>query len=391
MFKRTLVFTLAAALVLVGLTSLAPAAQNVANTSQKGSLLVFPKIDTSYDESGYSSRDTIVMIANDYFQEVWIKCYWMNSDQEIQDFMFRLTPNQPVWIRASDGYGTGYYDAVSYPITVPAFFGGAGEVGELKCWAVNPAGNEQISWNHLYGNAVVFDVFEGSAYEYNAWSFTARGVAQGATVGTGGELILSGANGAYDACPQYALVNFFATGASIYWGDLQQPDAEVVIESTDLTVTPCIQDLRQDRNPTCTKLKYDIWNENEIKYTGAYQCIKCWYEGYLEPDLVIGSPTPQYGYEKFLYQNLHTTAGRFRVSGIPSTACRTYAYGKCSYSNMVYTPVLALTATELQIYAGEGGVKEALAGTTSHGAGADSRGKILWDIQGDHPESPPSR
>ncbi len=85
--------------------------------------------------------------------------------------------------------------------------------------------------------------------------------------------------------------------------------------NTDLTLVPCIQDLRQDRVPTCTKAKFDIWNENETKYTGAYQCLKCWFEGYLGD---IGSYTIGYGGEKFWYKNLHTTAGRFRVEGIPS-------------------------------------------------------------------------
>ncbi len=122
MFKKTLIFSLAVALMLVGLCSVAPAAQNVANVSQKGSLLIFPKIDTSMIGTAGYYRDTLVMIGNDYFTEQWIKCYWVNREQEIQDFMFRITPNQPIWFRASDGAGTGYYDNINYPITVPPFF-----------------------------------------------------------------------------------------------------------------------------------------------------------------------------------------------------------------------------------------------------------------------------
>ncbi len=88
------------------------------------------------------------MIGNDYFTEVWVKCYWVNAEQEIQDFMFRLTPNQPVWFRASDGAGTGYYDDIQAPSPCLRSLTGYGVVGELKCWAVDAVGENRISFNH---------------------------------------------------------------------------------------------------------------------------------------------------------------------------------------------------------------------------------------------------
>ncbi len=151
----------------------------------------------------------------------------------------------------------------------------------MKCWAVDAVGASQVAFNHLYGNAMIIDTVHGAAFEYNAWAFTARGVAQGAAVGTGGTLVLSGATGAYDACPQYLAFNFFSVGSSI---NLPEEGGNATFVNTDLTLVPCIQDLRQDRVPTCTKAKFDIWNENETKYTGAYQCFKCWFEGYLDND-----------------------------------------------------------------------------------------------------------
>jgi len=388
MFKKTLVFSLVVALMLVGLCSVAPAAQNVANVSQKGSLLIFPKIDTTpIDTSGFY-RDTIIMIGNDYYTEQWIKCYWVNWDQEIQDFMFRITPNQPIWFRASDGTGTGYYDRVNYPITVPPFFPGDYKAGELKCWAVDAVGANQVAFNHLYGNAMIIDWVHAAAFEYNAWAFTARGVAQGSPVGTGGTLVLSGNAGDYDACPQYLAFNFFSIGSSINY---PEEGGNATFVETDLTLVPCIQDLRQDRVPTCTKAKFDIWNENETKYTGAYRCIKCWFEGYLD-QIDVQTPGKGFGGEKFTYKALHTTAGRFRAEGVASTVCNNvfktadtvYAPGKdkCT-GGQVKSPLLGLISTEIKFFADP---FDALAATTPNTAGTGISSTIKWDTQAEPPQ-----
>jgi hypothetical protein len=387
MLKKALLFVLVAVMC-VGLASAVFAADpKRTNATQKGSLLFWPKIDTSLsDDIAGIYRDTVIMLANDYFKQVWVKCYWMNSYQEIQDFMFPLTPNQPVWFRASDGLGTGYYDDVSNPITVPPFFNGQGVIGELKCWAVNAPGSSQISWNHLYGNAIVFDFIDGAAYEYNAWSFSTRGLEEGQRVGTEdeqGQLILSGNTGYYDACPKYIVANFFAAGAQIAWGDFDAPIAEMVVQpGTDLTVVPCKQDLRQDRIPTCSKLKFDIWNENETKYTGAYACFKCWFEDILGEIIVNGdvansNPYGKYGFEKFNYETLHTTIGRFRTTGIKSTVCH-----GCPAAQ-VDTPVVAVIATPFVFGPDPFFAPDYVAygGTNVHTAGNDPTGLVLWDTQ----------
>ena len=132
-----------------------------------------------------------------------VKCYWMDEYQNIQDFVFRLTKNQIVWFRASDGMGMGGNEATF----VPPFNGSR---GELKCWAVNAAGTRQISWNHLFGTATIYDYDDGEAWEYSSWNFAARAVDRGDPVGPGGELSLTGADGGYDACPQYVLGKFNA-------------------------------------------------------------------------------------------------------------------------------------------------------------------------------------
>jgi hypothetical protein len=380
MFKKTLVFSLAVGLVLMGLCSAASAAQNVANTSQKGSLLIFPKIDVT------PGRDTIVRVSNDYFQDVWVKCYWVNRDQEIQDFMFRMTPNQPIWFRASDGLGTGTYaaaDAAAGEVAVPPFF--AETVGELKCWAVNAQGDQQVGWNWLYGKALVLDYVNQTSYEYNAWAFTARGgSAPGQAIGAPGTLVLSGVPGAYDACPQYLIFDFFAYDPTV--GSSRVIDIDglglIRMNRTDLTLVPCIQDLRQDRVPTCTKAKFDIWNENETKYTGAYQCLKCWFEGDLND---IGGPIGApggFGGEKFTYPGLHTTAGRFRVIGVASTVCA----GKYPCTGQVASPLLGVMSTQVEfLFPGQ---KIELTGSTPFTAGVGAVSNIYWDPGGGYVEAP---
>jgi hypothetical protein len=374
MAKRVMFFSLAVVLML-GMVSMASAAQNVANPTQKGSLLIWPLVSIAYDEpEGYTEpQETYITIANDYYTEVWVKCYWVDKEQQIQDFMFRLTPNQPVYFRASDGEGT---------VSVPPFNGPA---GELKCWAVNAVGDSQIAFNHLYGSAMVINSYEApalTAFQYNAWSFTARGVAQGAAVGTGGNLQLTGLNGGYDACPQYLVENFIA---------YQESPSEF---EPVLALVPCKQDLRQDRVPTCTKAKFDVWNENETKYTGAYRCIKCWFEGELNEIDVPGPPNGYgFGRDKFSFAGLHTWLARFRVTGVASSVCvnkfktpdTVYGPGadKCK-GGQVNSPLLGVLWQEIEF----AGANTFNVGTTPHTAGADGSGFVLWDTQSEPPQAP---
>ena len=354
MFKKTLVLSVAVALVLMGLCSVASAAQNVANTSQKGSLLIWPSITT---EDGW---DTIIMIGNDNTAGTTIKCLWMDWWQSVWNFEFPITANQPVWFKASDGSGGPSSNAVN------GF--GYDNIGELKCFAISFPANDgapeqQIAWNHLYGSAIIFNAERGIAFEYPAWAFTARGnVSTGSAVGTPGQMLLTGGGaGTYDACPAYLLYNFFAD---------RYVEPGISPSSPSLALSPCKQDLTQDRLPTCTKAKFDVWNENERKLTGAYRCVKCWYEGFLneidEPGFPFANPpgtnlSPKaggFGQENFVYSSLHTATARFRVTGISGgNVCAgvftTYdpLTGKlvdlCPASRQVAVPFVGLRISEL--------------------------------------------
>jgi hypothetical protein len=288
------------------------AAQNVANTSQKGSLLVFPKIDVS------PGVTTLVSIQNDYFEDVSLKCYYMDFFKNKRDFKVMLTKDQPFWFNAKTGEGT---------TTVPSFPSGPADAigqtwtpfGELNCWAVNQAGSDQIKWNHLAGTATVIDYgnLGGGAYEYNSWNFTARVEGpNGVVVGNGGELVLDGGEN-YDACPQYLIAGFTPFGAA---ADLE-PGIFFGNFGNRLSISTCNQDLKQDMVPHFTKLKFDVWNEHEVKFTGAYQCIDSWYESFLTQLGANPEAFPGQGAEIFRVDTLGTLSARYRVEGIPSDVC----------------------------------------------------------------------
>lgn len=360
------------------------AAQNVGNASQKGSLLIFPRIDTTTTD--HHRRDTIIRINNDYPRDTRLKCQWIDSEQAVSGFELLITSAQPIWFRASDGLGTGTYDgakAGSYPVMAAPFF--ENRVGELKCWAVNAAGSAQIAWNHLYGSAMIMDYATGTAYEYNSINFTVRppGYSPGDEVFPPGDLVLSAQAREYDACPKYLLFNFFSSAPGERPIGLDGELSEVSIGRSSLTLIPCQQDLRQDRAPTCTKAKLDVWNENEIKLSGAHQCLKCWFEGYLEDLGTPAGPPGGLGGSAFTWQGLHTTMGRLRVQGVASTVCRgVFKSGGTDpcwtdpsdtrYRGQVATPLLGLLVTEL-----DGGAS--FLGSTGFGAGTAIPAHILWD------------
>ena len=139
--------------------------------------------------------------------------------------------------------------------------------------------------------------------------------------------------GFIDACSKYLVTNF-VTGNTDGGAILPVYNGGVGA-GADLALWPCKQDLRQDRKPTCTKAKFDVWNEYEVKFTGAYQCFKCFFEGYLEQigTVVAGysdntgkkslryGKGPAFGPDKFWGTSLRTRTARLRVEGIASTVC----------------------------------------------------------------------
>lgn len=343
--KKELILALAVLFVAALAVSVAGAAPNVGNTTQKGSVLVFPKVQITGTGLGAPQRETFITISNDYYADVNIKCYWRRGpNHHTQDFTFKLTANQPAYFQASTGQNA---DSDALPIAVPPF---EGPDGMLLCFAVDAAGANSINWNHLYGTATVIDYSLDSAYAYNSWNFAARaaGVSLGGVVGTPGKIALDGVK--YDACPQYLLVNFPSVGA--YGG---------LFRNVDLTLVPCKVNVKQDTYNIRTKAQFDLWNENEVHYTGVYQCIRSWFEGLIDDMANNGS--------KFRLNDLHSAFGRFRVTGVASTVCR----------ESVHSPLIGLAVT--QIDSDSDGEVDAITGVTGNAAGIDASGFVKWDAQ----------
>ena len=242
-------------------------AQNVANTTQKGSLLMWPDITVDLE----NGSDTVVEISNDQNATVQIECEYINQRKGRVDFDFSLTAKQTLSWDVLSGKSDVSFSAPLFPSS--GTFPGDASEGELVCFAVDAGVANQIAWNHLTGTATVIDTADvdalqyKQAFRYNAFAFAARctscpgGLALDGTIqGTAGDLVLNGnGDGTYDECPAYNIVNFSPNGATV--GPLTTID-------NDLVVISCNQDLRQDFTLNLTKALFTVWNEYENSFTG---------------------------------------------------------------------------------------------------------------------------
>jgi hypothetical protein len=205
-------------ITLVGATATAWAAPNVTNTTQKGSLLIFP--DIRVDAERGAPWNTVIRLENDGSVAVDVQCYWMDGNKNRVDFGFTLTRDQAVWFDARTGRGTRQFNPFPqglangfdnpYLMTPPAVSeaaDGAGPYrkGMLACWATDPGHQNQVKWNHLSGTATVYHPLLG-AYEYHAYGFFAPTGTDLQPVGTAGLLRLDGVF--YDSCPLYQIGQF---------------------------------------------------------------------------------------------------------------------------------------------------------------------------------------
>jgi hypothetical protein len=347
-------------------TGTALAAQNVANTSQKGSLLIWPLINIHPT----NATDTFIEISNDADMGVHVECYYVNGKKGRVDFDFDLSRKQT----ASWAVKTLNGDQVHPPVfPVSGTYPGSPYLGELICFATDRGAQHQIAFNHLTGTATVANLDDHTgrqhkqAFRYNAWSFVARndqGLPERENVQQGrpGVLWLSGGRaGTYDACPEYNIANFMPNGAKL--GNLTTVD-------NDLSVVSCYQDLRQDFKLNLTKLRFTVWNSVENSFTGAYICadsVDTVVLGAVNPNLVNGS--------NFDYSTLRTKNARFEVEGVASTQC---PGSRDSALLGVLTSSISLPS---------GGEDQEL-GSTTQGAGA-MPGYVFWDPRGNPPPVKP--
>jgi len=184
--------------------------------------------------------------------------------------------------------------------------------------------NRQIRWNNLSGSAVLINYARSTAAEYSAYAFSALGgqpcgddvqgcrdccdacAGNGEEIGTPGILNMDGLE--YSSGPDKLLFDFYATGSTALSGQFARVDAE-----TDITLHPISQDVRQDGNGRVTsKAVFDIWNQNEVRFSGTEKCISCW-----DQTIVSRYPAPNH----MLRQNLQTDKGKARIDGKASAIC----------------------------------------------------------------------
>lgn len=350
------------------------------NTSQKGSLLIFPLIDIT------DGRDTLIRIANDHNRSVTIKCYYQATDpanyriKYRNDFSFDLTKTQPAHWWASTGRSTGAARTgfIVRPFGIltqagPAAADGTVQAksvqrGELKCWAMSDDLQTPILHNHLIGTAAVFDPWSGQAFEYNASSFQALPLdsTPGTPVGQVniadryGKLILNGTPGNYDQMSRMVVGNFTPVGKDF---------EGIGTHWTKIYLTGGKQALGQGNPAVVTKYAFTFYNQDETQYTGEHVCGDSWLEKRLG-DFFSAS-----------YSALNTDSAYFRIESIADTRI---CGDDAEAVGILGVQVHGIAKTGLPVDGGTAPVSEDIFvhATPLHGRGSIS-GEIGFDIDAD--------
>jgi hypothetical protein len=382
------------------------------HVSKKGSLLMFSKVELVWYCAPGGCRlvqDTFLDMSNDFQDDVYVQLYFVNGDEPTEavfagdppvlverehpgwnwvDCQILLTANQPTYWSAYSGLPAG-----CQPFTVldPGYPPGRPNTdvecptddpnctsirrlrGMVYAWAVDNNG-EEINWNHLTGDAMIVNYYHSTAWEYEAYAAQALLGDNGDNMPAPGVLELDGVE--YDIAYDKLLMDFYATSSRRVAVGAQSEnggphgfpfsgDGCRVANDSDITLYPVSQDLRQDNDgPIYTKAKFDVWNQNEVRFSGLERCITCW-----DQTLASNYDDPNY----FLVENLHTDKGKARIDGMAST--------QCPFS--VNAALLGVTAKEVIFLCGvietPERVDRGMAGRTLVGQGEEAA-TIQWDI-----------
>ena len=329
----------------------------VVNTTNKGSLLIFPLI--TIDPS--IASDTTVQISNDQVSSVVVECEYINEQKARVDFLFTLSG------KATASWDVGAVKGDTF--TPPAFPGagpypafGTAQTGELVCFAVKDQNkSSSIVFNHLSGTATVNAV--GSAIKYSPWSFRAYGTggdptADGWSTGTGTLWLTGGKGGDYDACPLYDQTPFVANGASV---------GNVTTQQNYLAVSSCNQDLRLNFDVHTTDLVFNIFNAKEVGYSDANVCVD---STALIP--LIDSNTNVSSVTNFDFSNLGTAGAAYDVQGNASdgTTCSKWTFGATQSAGL-----LGVVARYVTVKGGS----PALIGGNLYASSTGTSGFVYWD------------
>jgi len=270
------------AVVSFGALCFAQSPITVANTSKKGSLLIFPLVKVGPNEV----QDTIITISNDYTSKVNMQCVYRTPKAcACAPFDFSLTANQSISFSVKNGKGLDgsiFVTSKLPKVQVAAFPKNGQLAGELKCWAVD-GDDAPMSFNYLSGDAIIREAINES-WEYSAWRFsvgyevtTGVRVPNSVTGDIGsqiGTLRLTGTPQTYDACPRNVIYNIIeqATDPSAV---AYQPGDTGGYRRVDnrMTLIPCKQDCVGNTN---TVVRADMSRRNEYETSGhAYACLDC--------------------------------------------------------------------------------------------------------------------
>lgn len=338
---------------LIGSTAPAATIAGRVAADRKGSALLFPAVTLRWDDTHRLVQDVFIELSNDYPENVWVQIYYVNGDAPLPAVHQGNDGHSPVLERAHPGWNdlgvqieltadeptywsvaTGQPKGLSSfavldpgnPPGRPAPEGNGSRMlrGFIVLWAVSASG-EEVRWNHLSGRALTVNYADGNAWEYLPWTFQSAGGDHGTPPASclvqnlesgrcaqedvlPGRLDLDGFE--YDSCPSALMFNFHAAGSWL-------PDVPQGFEggpvNTALALLPCDLDVRQDNEgPITTKAAFDIWNQNEFRFSGTDHCITCW------DFTLLGHYAPP---NHFLVYNLQTDRGKARVRGMGSTVC----------------------------------------------------------------------
>lgn len=330
----------------------AATAQERVSATEKGSILVFPKVEIRYNAAGDLIQDTFIQISNDFNEDVWVLLYFVSETCTNVDNDITLSHNEPAYWSAATGLpkGVSPWGVLGQPYPDPEGSTDLVARGYVFAIAINSA-HQAIRWNHLTGVATIVNYANGDAWEYNAYAFQAiAGNNNGEVINDNGTLYLNGTM--YDYGFNRLLLEFIASGSTAFSGG-----GQVVTHDTDLTLMILSQDVRQDYvGPYQTKAKFEVWNENETSFSGSEYCFTKWDQSLL---------SSKGGH--FLVGNLQTNRGRARIDGIASPVV-------CGPESAAYS-LLGVAAKVLSFSSGD----VATAGTNLVGVGTEGA-TIKYDL-----------
>ena len=230
------------------------------SATEKGSLLI------------YSGAQGTIHISNDYPADVRLQSYIVNDACQSYDMAFSLTANQITAFSTDD-------------LAAPFGDGGMAASVSMYVWAVN-GDNAQIRWNHLSGGVIGAGAYASAA--------VVGDVAHGDEAGEPGFINLDGVM--YSSAYNGATYNFVA-------------DADM------LTIELLDHDFA-DKNAADpnTKIVAEIWNENEVKFSGTSRCVSC-----IESAGISGWSDSAVNF--FRESSLGTSLGKARLSTEANASC----------------------------------------------------------------------